>query len=75
MGVWYVALQHTTDVVYFDQQMHACACIGMVENNENHSKMMKKVPFPSCAREAHKRLTELMWQVLRIATDHHDKLI
>ena len=28
----------------------------MVENNENYSKIMKKVPFPSCAREGHVRL-------------------
>ena len=42
--------------MYFDQQMHACAC--MVENDKKHWKMMKKVPFPSCAREAHVRLVK-----------------
>ena len=30
-------------VVYFD----------MVENDQKHSKMSKKVPFSSCTREAH----------------------
>ena len=40
-------------VVYFDQQMHACAHIRMVENDQKHAKMSsKKVPFSSCAREA-----------------------
>ena len=29
-------------VVYFDQQMHACACVGMVENYEKHSKIIEK---------------------------------
>ena len=52
---WTLQLTGKTIVVYFDQQMHACACISMVENNEKHSKMMKKLPFPSCAREAHVR--------------------
>ena len=28
----------------------------MVENDQKHWKMMKKVPFPSCVREAHVRL-------------------
>ena len=30
-------------VVYFHQQAHACACICMVENDQKHSKIMKKV--------------------------------
>ena len=42
-------------VVYFNQQTHACTCVRMVNNNEKHWKMMKKVPFPSCAQEAHVR--------------------
>ena len=44
-------------VVYFDQRTHACACVRMVENDQKHSKMSKKVPFSSCVREAYKRLT------------------
>ena len=43
-------------VVYFDQQMHACACVRIVENDQKHWKMKKKVPFPSCVLEAHVRL-------------------
>ena len=35
-----------------ENQTHACACIRMVENDEKHSKMMKTLPFQSCAREA-----------------------
>ena len=42
-------------VVYFDQQMHVCACVHMVKKYEKHSKIMKKVPFPSYVREAHVR--------------------
>ena len=45
-------------VVYFDQQMHACACVRMVENDQNHCKMSKKVLFSSCVREAYERLTK-----------------
>ena len=45
-------------VVYFDQQTHACACVRMVENNNKHLIMMKKVPFSSCTQEAHERLTK-----------------
>ena len=41
-------------VVYFDQRRNAC----MVENNQNHLKMSKKVPFSSCTREANVRLTK-----------------
>ena len=29
------------NVVYFDQQTHACACVHMVENNENTQKLLK----------------------------------
>ena len=43
-------------VVYFDQGMHVCACVHMVENDEKHWKMMKEVPFPSWAQEANVRL-------------------
>ena len=32
-------------VVYFNQQIHACSCIRMVENNEKHLKIMKKYLF------------------------------
>ena len=45
-------------VVYFDQQTHACACVRMVENDQKHKKIMKKVPFCSCTPEAHERLTK-----------------
>ena len=45
-------------VVYFNQLRHACTCVCMVENDQNHSKMSKKVPFSSCAWEAHVRLTK-----------------
>ena len=45
-------------VVYFNQKTHACAWVRMVEINWKHWKMMKKVPFPSYTREAHKRLTK-----------------
>ena len=34
------------DVVYFDQQTHACACFHMVKNNE---KRAKKQHFSSCS--------------------------
>ena len=34
----------------------SCCIFCMVENNENYSKILKKVPFPSCAREGHVRL-------------------
>ena len=37
--------RHWGVVVYFDQQMHACACVPMVENDKKHLKMMKKVFF------------------------------
>ena len=40
-------------VVYFNQQMHACACVRMVKNNEKHSKIIITVSFSLCAREAH----------------------
>ena len=43
-------------VVYFDQQTQDCACVGMVENNSKHSKIMKQVPIYLCAQEAHVRL-------------------
>ena len=40
-------------VLYFDQRMNAWVC--MVVNNEKRLKIFKKVPFSSCAREAHIR--------------------
>ena len=40
-------------VVNFTQQTHACACVRMVQNNWKHPKISKKVPFSSCAQEAH----------------------
>ena len=30
----------------------------MVKNNHKHLKISKKIPFSSCAQEAHKRLTK-----------------
>ena len=51
MSLW----ETVNGVVYFDKQTHVCACVRMVVKNEKHWKMMKKVPFPSCAREAHVR--------------------
>ena len=39
-------------IVYFDLRTHACACVHMVENNEKHSKIMKKYLF----YHAHERL-------------------
>ena len=29
--------------MYFDQQMHACACICRVENNQKHLKMINNI--------------------------------
>ena len=31
--------------MYFDQQMHACACIRMVENDQKDSKSVKSTFF------------------------------
>ena len=45
-------------VVYFDQQRHACARVRMVENDQKHLKMSKKVSFSSFAREDHVRHTK-----------------
>ena len=45
----------TLSVVYLDQHMHACACVRMIENDKKHLKLIKKVPFASCAPEAHVR--------------------
>ena len=45
-------------VLYLDQWTHACACIRMVENDQKHLKISKKVPIISCTREAHIRLTK-----------------
>ena len=46
------------NVVYFDQRMHACACVHMVKNNEKRLNIIKKVLFSSYARETHVRLTQ-----------------
>ena len=43
-------------VVYFEQRMHACPCVCMVENNKNCSKIIKNILFSSCVRKAHVRL-------------------
>ena len=48
---------------------HAFACIRMVENDQKHKKMMKKVHFSSCIPEAHVRLTKkkekkVCWSVI-----------
>ena len=40
-------------VVYFDQRMHACTGVHMVENYEKRLKTIKKVLFSSYAGEAH----------------------
>ena len=45
-------------IVDFDQQMNAWACVHMVENDKKPLKMMKKVPFSSCAQEAHEKTHE-----------------
>ena len=44
-------------VVYFYQQMHACACVRMVENDKKRSKIIQNILFSSCVGEAHVRLT------------------
>ena len=55
---------------------HPVLCIltskRMVENNWEHSKMSKKVPFSSCAQEAHVRLTkknEEKWKKSLLVSD------
>ena len=62
-------------VVYFDQRTHACAYIHMVENNEKHLKIIKKVLFSSYAQETHVRLTQEQYffdnfQALFIVFEH-----
>ena len=52
---WSLADWNRTTVVYFNQQMHACACVYMVE--KKHSKIIKVILFSSCVQEAHVRLT------------------
>ena len=42
-------------VLYFDQQMHACACVRMVENYKKHLKMMKKIPLSSSTWEKRRK--------------------
>ena len=42
----------------------------MVDNDEKHSKIMKKVPFPSCVQEAHVRLMKKILQMFFIVFDH-----
>ena len=48
---------HMECVVYFDQQMHAYACVHMVENNKKMLENYQKLLFSSCAQETHVRLT------------------
>ena len=45
-------------VAYFGQQMHACACVCMVENNGKHTKIMKKCLF----HHTHERLRKGSWR-------------
>ena len=54
-----------SSVVYFDQRTHACACVCMVENDQNHCKMSEKVLFSSCVREAYERLTIIIVGALK----------
>ena len=35
--------KYSATIAYFDQRLHACACVRIVENDEKHWKMMKKV--------------------------------
>ena len=44
-------------VVYFDQQMHACPCVCMVETNKKCSKIIKNILFSSFVQKAHVSLT------------------
>ena len=44
-------------VVNFDQQLNACACFCMVENDEKRFKIIKNILFSSCVWEAHVRPT------------------
>ena len=37
--IWKQDEVHFSIVVYFYQRMHACACVGMVENDQKHLKM------------------------------------
>ena len=55
---WDAILDSYVLAVYFDQRMHACTCVRMVKNDQKYWKMKKKVPFPSCVREAHVRRME-----------------
>ena len=43
--------------VFQPANMHACACVHMVENNKKRLKIIKKVLFSSYAQEAHVSLT------------------
>ena len=36
---------HNICVVYFDQQMHACACIRMVKNNEKYKQLITNLLY------------------------------
>ena len=41
--------------------MHACACVGMVENDQKHSKISKKVPL-KCLKVTATKLALSLWQ-------------
>ena len=58
----------TACVVYFNQQTH------MVENDRKHKKMMKKVSFPSCVREAHVRRMKKNEHIKHMTYDKLPKL-
>ena len=59
-------------VVYFNQQAHACACVGMVKNDRKHWKMMKKSTFSimrtrgSCKAHEEKQRKKFVGQRLRV---------
>ena len=51
-------------VVYFDQRMHAFACIWMVESYYKCLNKIKNILFSSCVREAYVRLMYKYEQIL-----------
>ena len=45
---FYCEITKQMNVVYYDQQMHTCVCICMVENDKKHhvhERLMKDAPF------------------------------
>ena len=62
-------------VVYFDQRMHACACVHTVENDKKHQKWWKKYLFQLFLRFSswalHKPLIQIMEKVLFKWNDWH----